>query len=108
MLLTANISNIAKGSLHDGTGVRTVIYFKGCGLRCQWCHNPETFERKSEIVYMPVKCIHCGRCIDVCPTCHVVQNGEMLFLREHCTQCGKCAEVCPTEALSVCGEKKNA
>ena len=106
MSLTAMISNIARGSLHDGIGVRTVVYFKGCGLRCQWCHNPETFEHKREIVYAPVKCIHCGKCIDIFPDCHIIENGQMCLIRERCIGCGKCAEVCPTGALSVCGEEK--
>lgn len=106
MSLTATISNISRGSLHDGPGVRTVIYFKGCSLRCQWCHNPETFERKSEIVYASVKCIRCGKCIETCSTCHIVENGEIRFLREKCIRCGRCSDSCPTGAITLCGETK--
>ncbi|MBE7100869.1 MAG: glycyl-radical enzyme activating protein [Clostridiales bacterium] len=106
MSLTAVISNIARGSLHDGVGVRTVVYFKGCGLRCQWCHNPETFEKKREIVYSPVKCIYCGKCTDAYPSCHIIENGQMRIVRERCTGCGQCAEFCPTGAITLCGEEK--
>lgn len=105
MSLTATISNVSRGSLHDGPGVRTVIYFKGCALRCKWCHNPETFITAPEIVYAPVKCICCGNCISVCPSCHTVVNDKMRFSRENCQKCGKCVDVCPTGALSLCGEE---
>ena len=67
MSVTAVISNIARASLHDGPGVRTVVYFKGCALRCQWCHNPETLSTGLDILYAKIKCIHCGRCVDLCP-----------------------------------------
>lgn len=106
MFLTANITNIAKGSLHDGPGIRTVIYFKGCNLHCQWCHNPETINKSSEIVQAQVKCIHCGKCIKICPSCHIIKNDKLLFHRENCINCGKCADACPTGALSLCGTPK--
>jgi len=106
MSITGVISNISRCSLHDGPGVRTVVYLKGCGLRCQWCHNPETFTMEREILYAPSKCIHCGRCVEVCPEHHKIQGNDMVFIREGCTKCGKCADVCPTGALSACGEQK--
>ena len=104
MSLTANISNIARTSLHDGPGIRTVVYFKGCGLRCRWCHNPEALSPENDILYAPVKCIHCGRCVSLCPECHVIENDQMVFLREHCKKCGRCAELCPSGALSASGK----
>ena len=106
MSVSAVITNIARGSLHDGPGVRTVVYFKGCGLRCMWCHNPETFKPQKQILYTKSKCIHCGKCVEICPECHKIQGNEMVFLHENCTACGKCAEVCPSLALSLCGEDK--
>ncbi|MBQ9967396.1 MAG: glycyl-radical enzyme activating protein [Oscillospiraceae bacterium] len=104
MSVSAKISNIARGSLHDGPGIRTVVYFKGCGLRCRWCHNPETFSQKREILFSPTKCIFCGACSAVCPEHHTAGENAVTFLRDGCTACGRCADVCPTLALSLCGE----
>jgi len=106
MSLIASVSNISRGSLHDGPGVRTVIYFKGCGLRCRWCHNPETLSFETDILYAPIKCIHCGKCVSICPQHHVIQGNDMVFLRDGCAKCGKCVSACPSGALSASGEKK--
>lgn len=105
MSLTACITNISRGSLHDGPGVRTVVYLKGCGLRCAWCHNPETFHSSPLLLYAPGKCIHCGRCVFLCPECHKIDKDQMVYLREHCTVCGRCADACPSGALTLCGEE---
>jgi pyruvate formate lyase activating enzyme len=106
MSVTAKITNIARGSLHDGAGVITVVYFKGCGLQCVWCHNPETQEKQQEVFYFADKCIGCGRCKDVCPTRHNMIEGEHVFYRKDCIRCGRCADVCPSGALCVCGEEQ--
>ena len=104
MPLSAVISNISRCSVHDGPGIRTVVYFKGCGLRCLWCHNPEAVSPEKEILYAPTKCLHCGRCLAVCPDHHKIVGNDMAFLREGCLACGKCAEVCPSGALTLCGK----
>lgn len=104
MSLEGIISNISRGSLHDGPGVRTVVYFKGCGLRCKWCHNPETFSLQPSILYFPQKCISCKNCIRICPQAHKEGEGHMVFLRESCKVCGDCAQCCPTGALTRCGD----
>lgn len=106
MSVTAPITNITRCSLHDGPGVRTVVYFKGCALRCKWCHNPETLSLKKEILYVNSKCIHCGKCLEICPEHHRISENNMIFSREGCTLCGKCVESCPSLALSMCGEEK--
>ena len=108
MPVTAPITNISRGSLHDGPGVRTVVYFKGCGLKCKWCHNPETLKAKKQVIYIASKCIHCGKCVEICPKCHKIQGNDMMFLHEECIACGKCVDVCPSLALTLCGEDKTA
>ncbi len=103
MSVSAPITNISRGSLHDGRGIRTVVYFAGCQLRCAWCHNPETYTAARKILYAPIKCIKCGRCIEICPAQHKIVGDDMIFYRDGCTSCARCADVCPSEALSVCG-----
>jgi pyruvate formate lyase activating enzyme len=99
-----NIFNIAHCSFHDGEGLRTVVYMKGCTLRCQWCHNPESISRKTEILYQKSRCIKCGRCVDICPDHHIISGDEVIYERENCSACLKCVAVCPNEALSACGK----
>ncbi|MBQ8551313.1 MAG: glycyl-radical enzyme activating protein [Clostridia bacterium] len=108
MSVSGVISNISRGSLHDGVGVRTVVYFKGCPMRCKWCHNPETFEKRCDIMFAAEKCIGCGECARVCPECHVIVDGVLKFRREGCAGCGRCADACMAGALSVCGERYTA
>lgn len=102
--MQATITNISRGSFHDGPGIRTVVYFLGCNMHCKWCHNPETISFKNEIAYVKSKCIHCAKCIEICPECHKILGNDMVFDRENCKNCGKCAENCPSGALSVSGE----
>lgn len=105
VVMKANIFNILRSSLHDGPGIRTVVYFKGCSLRCRWCHNPEGLSPQSEILYREERCIKCGRCIDICPVHHKVIDDKMVYDREGCIHCGRCAEACPNGALSLCGRE---
>ena len=106
MSVTASVTNISRASFHDGPGVRTVVYFKGCSLKCKWCHNPETLSAQVQILYAKNKCIHCGRCVQICPDHHRIVGEGMEYFREGCTACGKCADACPSLALRVCGEEK--
>jgi len=99
------IFNIQHYSIHDGPGIRTTVFFKGCPLNCWWCHNPESMEIKNQIVYRDHKCIGCGDCIDLCPA-KALSFGEKGVIRnnELCTLCGRCGEKCPTNAIEMVGK----
>ena len=97
------ISKIQRFSTHDGPGLRTTVFFKGCPLKCPWCHNPENKKFTNEIFYTQKSCIGCGICEKVCPNgCHSLENGLHLFDRTACTVCGLCAASCPSGALELC------
>lgn len=106
MYIKPLIFNISRTSLHDGPGVRSVVYFKGCNMRCAWCHNPEGIEPGRSIVYNKNKCIHCGRCLRVCENISASDNIEID--RQVCKKCGRCTKVCPSGALSVAGMEMTA
>ncbi len=99
-----NVFNIQRFSLHDGKGMRTIVFFKGCGLRCKWCSNPESHTASPELLYKPIDCIHCGRCLMACPLGAIQLKADKLFIDPAlCNHCGHCAEVCCTEALQLIG-----
>lgn len=99
------IFNIQRFSIHDGPGIRTTVFFKGCSLRCFWCHNPESIDPDPQIQVFPQKCIGCGKCFEVCPAnAHQMKDGQRVFLRELCKGCGMCAETCYAEALVMTGK----
>ena len=103
------IFNIQRFSTSDGPGIRTVVFLKGCPLRCTWCHNPESKSVATEIFYKPMLCIGCGACANICTNGgHVFADGIHRFDRSKCTVCASCAEVCPANALEACGETKSA
>lgn len=94
------ITDIQRFCTQDGPGIRTVVFFKGCPLRCEWCHNPETQNARDEIFYNGDFCISCGKCAVVCPFGAHFLNADGLhsFDRGRCVACGKCADVCPAAA----------
>lgn len=89
------ITNIQKYSIHDGPGIRTTVFFKGCPLSCIWCHNPETQDFGPELLWYEDKCTGCMDCMRACPSGAVKQeNGKPHFSEEKCIKCGACADVC--------------
>jgi pyruvate formate lyase activating enzyme len=97
---TGLVFNIQRFSLHDGPGIRTTVFLKGCSLRCFWCHNPEGIGSAPEVLFHPERCIACGECVKACPTGAQLLDGERReFRRDSCTLTGACVEGCPTGAL---------
>ena len=106
--MKANIFEIKRFAVHDGDGIRTTVFFKGCPLRCVWCHNPEGLVLKPQLAYYIHKCIGCGECVSVCPTnAHGIVNGKHIFDRAACIGCGKCADICLGNALMLYGREMN-
>ena len=102
----ARIFNIQKFCLHDGPGVRTTVFFKGCPLSCVWCHNPESQLSQSEILFDQTKCTSCGRCISVCSSSAVkAAPAGVTFSRKECIACGACEDVCPNSAREFVGRE---
>lgn len=103
---TAFIFDIAKFAVHDGPGIRTVVFVKGCPLHCLWCHNPESQAFEPELLFKPDKCVLCGSCVAACPRqCHAIGQSGHQFARDRCIHCGICAEECPAEALKLAGRE---
>jgi len=101
------IFNVQQFSLHDGPGIRTIVFLKGCSLRCFWCCNPESQHPEPEISRNASKCLgawQCGKCLDTCPNSAFTTDGTGIFLnRQQCSRCGACAATCPTSAMAVLG-----
>ena len=103
---TALVFDIEKFAVHDGPGIRTVVFLKGCPLRCRWCHNPESQSFAPELLFSARKCTFCGKCAGLCPEhCHTVTAGKHLFHREKCRVCGACAAICPAGAPELVGKE---
>jgi len=99
----ALVFDIQRFSLHDGPGIRTVVFFKGCPLRCLWCQNPESLNPYKEIAFYDSKCIDCRRCIPVCKEKSIVRENLIRVNRQTCNGCGDCASECPSSALRLVG-----
>ncbi len=103
---TGTTFNIKKFSVHDGPGIRTTVFFKGCPLSCLWCHNPESQSPKPEIHYFENRCILCGDCVKACPENAITISDDIrIWDSDLCQLCGDCAETCPTEAIQLVGEE---
>lgn len=102
----ATIISILRASIHDGPGIRTTVFFKGCPLRCGWCHNPESWSSEPQLFFNRDKCVDCMACVGVCPTgAHQIEQDRHMVKFGLCIACGKCVEACYYEALSIFGQK---
>ena len=103
------ITHVQRFSVHDGPGIRTTVFLKGCQMRCAWCHNPETYHPRPELQVFPDRCIGCRACVDACPeAAHEFVDEARVFHRDRCTGRGKCADVCYAKSLVLVGEMRTA
>jgi len=104
--LKATILEIQRMSTEDGPGIRTTIFFKGCSLKCGWCHNPESISAQPQVHWLANQCIGCKTCLEVCPegALSFGADGNRID-RDRCTGCGRCAEACPAVALEQLGTR---
>lgn len=99
------IFDIRRYSIHDGPGIRTTVFFKGCPLRCLWCHNPEGQSQKIELVYRKNRCIGCGECLKSCQREAISSAAQSISVdREKCVVCDRCSRACSSDALSIAGK----
>jgi len=101
------IFDIQKFSVHDGPGIRTTVFFKGCPLKCLWCSNPESQNPKPELMYFEDHCTHCYQCIEACPLQAISKDddGQLVHDRKTCNACGDCIEECLADAIAVSGRE---
>ncbi len=102
----ATIFAIKHFAIHDGDGIRTTVFFKGCPLRCAWCHNPEGLAATPQLAYYAHKCLSCGECVAACKSgAHRIEEGLHHYEKEACTACGACEEACLGNALAFFGRR---
>lgn len=101
------IFDLKRYSIHDGPGIRTTVFLKGCTLRCQWCHNPESVEPGPELMHWPGRCARCHACVKACPIGAISADasGAVVIDRAKCDLCGRCAEACLYEAMQIVGRE---
>ncbi len=103
--MKALIGNINRYALHDGPGIRSTVFLKGCTLHCPWCHNPELISPEPEVAFYPERCITCGDCQAICPQEAIHLESEHRIDRNHCNGCGLCVKSCPSGALILVGRE---
>ncbi len=103
------VFNIKRYSIHDGPGIRTTVFLKGCPLDCIWCHNPEGIEPRIGFFFDEKKCIDCGKCVEVCPVRCIEKKSHSLEIDiDKCLHCGQCTALCPAEAIRINGIKHDS
>jgi len=106
--MTGLTFDIHRFSLNDGPGIRTTVFLKGCYLKCEWCHNPESQSFKPQLSFNSEKCLHCFECVKVCPNnAHKIKDEKHFVDWNSCDLAGKCVEVCPSGALKIIGTNTN-
>ena len=103
---TGMVLNVTRFSVHDGPGIRTTVFFKGCPLDCWWCHNPESQSFRPQPMYLEERCLHCGDCLALCPE-HAIEDvdGAMRSRPDLCLRCGVCVEACQAAAREIAGRR---
>jgi len=109
VLVDGLILHLQRFSTEDGPGIRTTVFFKGCPLRCAWCHNPESISPHKQIQWIAARCIGCHSCLEVCPNAALSQEGEEIRIEwAKCQGCGECVIACPGGALEILGTRMSA
>lgn len=107
--VTGTVTDFKRFAVHDGDGIRTTVFLKGCPLKCVWCHNPEGIGRKPQLAFYREKCSGCGNCAEICPNgVHQLADGVHTLCRDACVTCSACTEVCYAEALHLYGRTMTA
>lgn len=105
VVAVGTVINIQRFSIHDGPGIRTTVFFKGCSLHCFWCHNPESIRPRPEIQFYADRCIGCRECLAVCPQGAHLFNGGHEYARDKCIVCGQCVDICCNAAVELTGQR---
>ena len=103
--MTGAVFEVKRFAVHDGPGIRTTLFLKGCPLKCPWCQNPEGMDRRIRLWHRPTDCLMCGGCAAACPNGALTLTDRVHIDHGRCQRCGRCAEICPAGALSLDGRE---